>query len=199
MSAYDWQHDRMTISKLSGWGGDPGALLMWATLTVDSLYYLTDLDHMYGLPQHLDDHEWQVIDLAHVRWAASSAITAVDLCAAGLARRHGIGPKTYKSGAIHEYDLAELASDADQLPQPAGEWATSTFDDANLLTLKTVRDPTIHARLPRRFSWGPGGTNRTAVDVDGVEHHVTDLVNLARVTATRIVEGFLEGIAQGQL
>jgi hypothetical protein len=57
---------------------------------VDSLYYLYDLDAA-AQPNGFEDvlgHRWSTVDLSHARGASTTAITAIDLCAAALGRIH---------------------------------------------------------------------------------------------------------------
>src|SRR5213080_2136848 len=64
-----------------------GALFLSAVGAVDSIYYLDDLDKVYGSSRKtIGGHDPAVVDIAHARWATSACFTALDLCAAGLAR-----------------------------------------------------------------------------------------------------------------
>src|SRR5436190_7210500 len=64
-----------------------GALLLWAAWAVEGLYYLDDFDAVQvNYPDDVNGHHADVVDIAHVRWATSSAVTALDLCAAILGR-----------------------------------------------------------------------------------------------------------------
>jgi hypothetical protein len=62
---------------------------MWAAWTIDALNYLADVDQVQGgYQQSVNGHHADIIDIAHVRWATGSAITALDLCAAALGTRY---------------------------------------------------------------------------------------------------------------
>ena len=65
---------------------EAGALFQWAVATVNSLHYLDDIDKAYDQSRTTMGHNPAVVDVAHVRWATSTCITALDLCAAGLGR-----------------------------------------------------------------------------------------------------------------
>ena len=65
---------------------EAGALFQWAVATVNSLHYLDDIDNAYDQSRATMGHSPTVVDVAHVRWATSSCISAMDLCAAGLGR-----------------------------------------------------------------------------------------------------------------
>jgi hypothetical protein len=63
---------------------DAGALFLWAAWTVESLQYLDEIDLAYELDPPAGGHHCDIIDVAHARWATTTSITALDLCAAGL-------------------------------------------------------------------------------------------------------------------
>src|SRR5687768_12483399 len=66
---------------------EAGALLVWAAWSVDCLHYLDDVDGEYDRSRTVrGGHRPDVVDIAHVRWATGTCITALDLCAAGLGR-----------------------------------------------------------------------------------------------------------------
>jgi hypothetical protein len=97
-----------TSNQLAGQGNDPeiGALVAHAAWSVEALHYLVDLDaHLFSTsPPGLLGHGDQIADIAHARWSAGTAITAIDLCAAALGRlRCGAARRNR-----HEYDLREL-------------------------------------------------------------------------------------------
>jgi hypothetical protein len=198
---HPWPHPN-DVAAEAGWPDEAVALLGWAMWTAESLHYLADLDAKVTVADG-QRHPWHVVDLAHARWAASSAVGAIDLCAAALARHCGAGPRTTRKGAERELDLGELAERAekDALPQPAAAWAVATQADGDVAALVEVRHPTTHARLKRHFFRGGGGSDRTHLVVDdaGTTREVGDLVLLARDTATRVVEDFLDRIATGAL
>lgn len=90
MAAYNWSHDPQAAARqLNAVNADAQARVSFAVECVDGLHYLVDLDN-HLLPNDVAGevlgHGWQVVDVAHVRWAATTAITALDLCAAALGR-----------------------------------------------------------------------------------------------------------------
>jgi hypothetical protein len=64
----------------------------WAVDAVKGMKWLTYLDELAfdDSPGHLRSWDARVIDVAHVRWATMTAITAIDLCVAELAVRFGV-------------------------------------------------------------------------------------------------------------
>lgn len=92
MAPYEWSRDPEAVARqLNAVNADAQARLTFAVECVNGLHYLADLDN-HLVPRDAAtavlEHGWQVIDMAHVRWAAGSAITALDLCAAALGRRY---------------------------------------------------------------------------------------------------------------
>lgn len=67
---------------------EAGALASWAVWTVDSLCYLDELDGLPNGSVPRAGYDQAVVDVAHARWATSTATTALDLCAASLGRAY---------------------------------------------------------------------------------------------------------------
>jgi len=64
-----------------------GPPVIWAGWAVDALHYLDDLDQAQGTyTAPVRGHNPDIVDIAHVRWAAGTAVTSLDLCAAALGR-----------------------------------------------------------------------------------------------------------------
>ncbi|NJC96659.1 MAG: hypothetical protein FIB03_10050 [Anaerolineae bacterium] len=124
-----------------------GALFAWAISTVDSLYYLDGLDRDFdtsGIP--IAGHRPDIVDVTHARWATSTAITSLDLCAAGLGRTFcgHTGP--------HELDIQDInVTRKAQLPPDAQRWIDSVRADSQYNDVKSARDWLIHSRLKRHF------------------------------------------------
>ncbi len=58
----------------------------WAVDAVKSLHWLKEIDGCaFEADTNLRGHDPKVVDVAHVRWATSTATTAVDLCVAEIA------------------------------------------------------------------------------------------------------------------
>jgi len=91
MLPYNWPVDYTNvIQEFETKYGAPeaSALLSFAVWAVDSLYYLSHLDDEadYLHQRTIKGHRSDVVDVAHARWATTTCITALDLCAAGLGR-----------------------------------------------------------------------------------------------------------------
>jgi hypothetical protein len=137
------------------------ALFAWAAYTVDSLHYLDDIDRTYDSSHAtIGGHSPDVVDVAHARWATSTCITALDLCAAGLGRAFCGHTKT------HELDLADFdlgrsskqtAQRRAQLPTLAQQWVDNVCADPHYKQIKSARDWLTHSRLTRHFTLATGG------------------------------------------
>jgi len=185
-----------------GWTGEPSALVGWARWTVDSLYYLADLDLRVEVRDANGQHAWHVVDLAHFRWAASSALGAMDLCAAAAARRAGLGPKVTRGG-VREFSLLELGqavADGELANPDISAWVSRLAVDRSVGVIRAIRHPTTHARLRRHFQRGGSGTERTHLvleDLCSDPVEIGEFVVMARDTAGRAVDDFLDQIASG--
>ena len=102
VSAFQWPKDPAHIVRTFEQDHPAfGPPAMWAVWAVESLHYLYDLDGQaqrnYPLP--VGGHHPDTVDIAHVRWATGTAITAIDLCGAALGRSF------CNSGGGRELDL----------------------------------------------------------------------------------------------
>ena len=173
-----------------------GALFAWAASTMESLHYLDDIDRVYDTSHTVvGAHHADVVDVAHARWATSTCITALDLCAAGLGRSfcaHS-GPR--------ERDLACFDSNQPskrqaawqaRLPQLALRWVNGVLTDADYKKIKAARDWLIHSRLNRHFAISSGGPpQRLKLELQSTQLEVRHIVEVARDVATRHVSEFL--------
>jgi len=170
---------------------ESGALFVWALWSTDSLYYLADLDQTFQLDRSsADPHDDSMVAVAHVRWAATTSITALDLLAAGLARafcghsaqreldlEHSDPRRSTRKGV----DIRSL------VPIAALHWVDTARGDPDYQRLKAVRDSLVHSRLPRRVS--PDDPLMLQLQGHFISAH--DLVGLARDTAMKHVSAFL--------
>ena len=76
---------RAAIELLGSRNSDASSCVLWATSAVDGLAYLDDLDTARnGGARVANGHDALVVDVAHASWAAGTAMTALDLCAAAI-------------------------------------------------------------------------------------------------------------------
>jgi len=159
------------------------ALLMAAVSTVDSLYYLADLDAHDDLSQDtMCGHRPDVLDVAHSRWATGGCITALDLCAAGLGRAF------CNHTAVRELSVPDMTTKKQaakltaKLPPVAKQWVIDIDADPDYQTVKLLRDTLVHARVKRHYTIP---RQRLQIEAGSSRLAVPDVINLARETATR--------------
>jgi len=194
MPPYIWQVDPIPlIQQFETRHNNPtaGALFSWAVSTVDCLYYLDDIDRNFdGTGLSIAGHKPDVVDVAHARWATSTAITSLDLCAAGLGRAF------CGHGGARELDISDMnASRKAQLPPDAKQWIDSVHGDPKYNDVKSARDWLTHSRLKRHFFLSTRGPyQRIKLEFNSTHLSVRDLVELSRDLATRHVSNFLQTI-----
>lgn len=180
------------------------APIAWATWTVESLHYLYDLDDIVQqrYPAKVSGHDADIVDIAHVRWATGTAISAVDLCAAAL------GDLFCGTAQGHrKLDLRSFASTStsqqvirrrNSLPAAARTWVDAIEQDQHYSDIHDARNPLTHSWLARSLSPGaaPGHKDRTGFQIRQTEKHVNarELVELSRQLATDQVTAFLDVI-----
>jgi hypothetical protein len=126
---FEWPVDPAPIT--SGLRNNAGDYLFWATWAVDALHYLDDLDQHAERLRWIDlGHHEDTVDLAHARWAASTAMTALDLSAAAVGEHHGVVPVR----PDHVHDVADLDRNRGQLCPGCVVWLNDV-----------VRDPAIRS------------------------------------------------------
>ncbi len=183
---------------------------MWAVWTVDGLYYLDDLDQETERARWITArHNDAAVDLAHVRWASASAMTALDLCAATLGVIHGV--PVMKNGEVmpdRVHDVQGLRSHRPELCEGCRDWLTKVVGDQRYKTLKDLRDPMTHRTLPRLLSITvnalPGAdSDRLGFALSGSPQgphtRARELIELARACTTRHVLAFIDAARAGDL
>jgi hypothetical protein len=176
--------------------GDVGALILWATWTVEGMYYLSDLDEFKergGLP--MDAHHPDIVNISHVRWATSSSITAVDLCAAALAREC-CGWNDDKESDLRDFDSSLRPRKSQRfrnaLSTSALTWVDRVLSDQRYKEIQGARNPLTHSRLIRRlYSTGPNYTEFVVAST-GSALTTRDLVLHSRNFAKESVAEFLK-------
>lgn len=130
----------------------------WAAEAVEGLHWLTDVDEWaFANPRHsLGSRDPRVIDVAHVRWATTTAVTAIDLCVAEVAVR-------YCGEPFWSERMPPLAEVRRRLPgngpPAARDWLDSVESDNEYRLLRRgARDPLAHRFLVRTALIGSGRT-----------------------------------------
>lgn len=155
MAPHAWSSDPEAVARqLNAVNADAQSRLIFAVECVNGLHYLVDLDNHFisgDTATAVLGHGWQVIDMAHVRWAASSAITALDLCASALGRLYcgitGAGWELSVESASgkHWETLSKASPDASR-------WIMSVRGDHRYHGLLQLRRELTHRVLPRTYS-----------------------------------------------
>lgn len=176
--------------------GDIGALIIWATWAVEGIDYLIDIHDLSNRGQlSSEGHSPEIVAIAHVRWATSSSITAIDLCAAALARDCGIW-SGHNEGDLRDFDPSVNAKKSkqwrDRLPAQALSWVDTVLADQRYKEIQGARNPLTHSRLLRRlYSNGPDYTE-FVITSTGSSLTTRELMLQARTLATDSVAEFLK-------
>jgi hypothetical protein len=162
MAIYSWMNDPIVRircyegrSVRSGSRADSSAIAMWAVWTVDSLYYLEEVvESVRTGPNFYAPHNPSTKAVAHLRWAAGSAITSIDLCAAVAARELGI----WTGG--NEFNARQLVSKrseplASSWPSQMLGWIDRLKSDVNYPIILAARHPLTRSINPSLYHGGP--------------------------------------------
>jgi hypothetical protein len=198
MPAFTWPFDPLGATRGVERVEQARTYAVWAVWSVDAACYLCDLDNdVFNKVRQLGDFPPDTVDLAHARWAAGTAMTAIDLCGAAIGCLHF----TAREKA---YDIEELTRPNNRSTLQCGgcrEWLEEVgSDDYYQDLLKNVRDRLTHRALRRHLF----GTNVPDPDLQALRTKLNvptpkgdrqidtgDLVRDARDTAARHVVSFL--------
>jgi hypothetical protein len=136
----------------------------WAVDAVKSLHWLKEIDGCaFEADTNLRGHDPKVVDVAHVRWATSTAITAVDLCVAEIAvkvcdvdfwSKHLPGIKE-----VRKYLKALSSHGMSSEVGSAIAWLDALESDSDYQLLRRgARNHLTHGFLVRSAMIGPGRT-----------------------------------------
>jgi hypothetical protein len=133
--------------------GAIGHLATAAGRGVESLVYLADIDERrFGGEWPIDAYENDCIDDAHVRWAATSALSCLDLCIAAAGRLSGFairppnGEDSIRSFYQVDYETGTIRKDKrDIVIAPWRAWIDSVVADHRYADLLRVRNALVHA------------------------------------------------------
>jgi hypothetical protein len=181
---------------------------MFAVLAADGLAYLRHLDEeTFGSREKAPLADWeQAVDMAHVRWAATTAVTTLDLLAGALGRLR-CPPKAQG----REYALEDFFDPAGQslrpLLTPSGQaWIDRTWGDTGYQTVRRARNPFTHGRMKQVHYLSIGSIpknhlHRTGflVGPSGQEVRGRDLIETACRVVERRMGAFLAEVEAGTL
>jgi hypothetical protein len=208
MPPFSWPPDAMTVA--GALGDDASRYVMWTVWAVDGLYYLDDLDQEAERARRVAaGHDDASVDAAHVRWAGTSAITALDLCAAAMGVIHAV--PVLRNGQVVQdrvHDVEGLRPHRSDLCDGCRAWLTNVVRDGRYKILKRLRDPMTHRTLPRLLSVtvnaAPGAdSNRLGFSLSGSpggpHTSARELIEVARDCATRHALAFIDAARVGAL
>ena len=188
-----------------------------AILAVHSLHYLADLDdETFTRGGTSAGHPEAAVERAHVAWATTDAVTAIDICAAVLGRVRCWAPGS--TGGI-EHSLSyfdpkgkrkasKVANDRAKLGPAELAWVDAMLGDDDYLMTLRARHALVHSNLSsvhwmKKPDSAPAHGARCEFPVgpkENVDGFARELVNCrtvietARDMATRGVEAFLADV-----
>jgi hypothetical protein len=200
MPPFSWATDpHIVIQNFEKRRGGPeaGALFAWATVCVQSLHYLDDIDEAHDRSSQVPGgHHPDHVAVAHARWATSTSITALDLCAAGLGRAFCI------YNGWREFDLRDLGATKPKdrqaacqraLPELAIQWVQDVLADDDYKKIELARHSLTHSRLPQHFYLVVGGPHRRQeLQVEAQKLTVRHIVETSKNVAVRHVSSFID-------
>ncbi|MCB0191355.1 MAG: hypothetical protein KDJ65_05375 [Anaerolineae bacterium] len=176
---------------------DAGALFAWASKAVEEIYYLNDIDLTFEASgQTIGNHNPDVVDLAHARWATGTCITALDLCAAAFGRTF-CGHTSNREMDMSFFDKAgrykqEATQRRKQLPATALAWIDGVLIDTEYMQTKSARNWLTHSRVTRHFKLGPDSRQRLRLSIDGHKIPVRQVIETARGVAVHHISAVLK-------
>jgi hypothetical protein len=176
---------------------EAGALFAWASRAVEELFYLDDIDLAFeASAQTIGNHNPDVVDVAHARWATGTCITALDLCAAAFGRTF-CGNTSNREMDMVDFDNTgrykkNAAQRRKQLPTTVLTWIDGVLTDADYMQTKSARNWLTHSRVTRHFKLGPSGRHRLRLSIDGHEIPVRQVIENARGVAVRHIPAVLK-------
>ncbi len=163
--------------------------VVWAASTAEGLMYLADMDSLVTqlLNDNLLNHSSIVVDESHARWAAGSAVTAVDLCAAALGKQY-CGNTGNHELDMRKFDqsIAKNTSRRNQLPTQFLHWVDKYTADQRYQEIQPARNHFTHKWLSRHIQ--PG---RTAFRIS-TNHNFKSADDIVRDSANFAADGVQE-------
>jgi hypothetical protein len=191
MPICEWPNDPLqVVAQFEARHGNPesGALLRFGVWAVESLHYLGDVDRAIDPSRAtIGDHQADVVDVAHARWATGTCITAIDLCAAALGRAL-CAHRGKRELDIGDFDLEREQTPARRLranlPAKAQQWIDTVLADPDYKQIKAARDSLTHARVLRHLTV-PRQRLRLQVEDDRID--VPTIIDCAQTVGSKHV------------
>ena len=131
--------------------GAIGHLALAAGRATESLVYLADIDdNRFKNIWPIDCYNNDSIDDGHVRWAAATALTSLDLCMASASRLSGFAQRPPRGeDSIRDYykvtNQGKIEDKRNLIISPWRSWVDAVVNDPRYETLLKVRNALIHA------------------------------------------------------
>lgn len=192
--------------------GPASGLLYWATWAVEGIYHVADV--YAGLQdgsQPIAGFHIDALDVVYARSGTSSAITALDLCAAALAHVHCGWTADRHADMRTIYHGKAGSRPYDRAPASAQCWLDAVRSDPNYDLVLEARHPFMHGALPRHVSvsigtGAPELPGRVAFRVGSPEigraplgYTTADLIERSRALATGHLTDFMRRIVAGEI
>lgn len=126
-------------------------LAVAAGRATESLVYLAHIDDdRFKNVWPIDSYDNDTVDEGHVRWAAATALTSLDLCIASAGRLAGFAQRPPRGeDSIREYyrviNAGTIVDKRNLISPPWRSWVDSVVNDHRYETLLRVRNALIHA------------------------------------------------------
>ncbi|MGW5922289.1 hypothetical protein ACWFPY_25150 [Nocardia fluminea] len=146
---------------MAGWAAEPGGIEQ--------------------LQARLSDEQFDTMYLAPISFAASAALTCLDVCAAAAYRLFVGAPRN------HEFDLRKLTDPNRPVPLPPNltRWATNTTGDPDYANLLLVRKRMVHRDMPSKSEVGSVTPTTTYPIGDGYVAPQDATLRFARIAERR--------------
>jgi hypothetical protein len=170
-------------------------LILHGVWAVDGLHYLAELDLEDDLSTDtIRGYPPDRVDVAHVRWATATCVTALDLCAAGIGRIL-CGHMGIKELAATHFARRDDGNGKHRgaLPPLILNWFDELFNDAGYMKVKRVRDALTHGLVRRHFKMP---RERLDIQVRNVRMDAPSIVTISRDTAERQISELLAVLPQ---
>jgi hypothetical protein len=116
----------------------------------ESLVYLASFDDArFGNIWPDDGYHNDIVDDAHVHWAATSALTSLDLCIAAASRLAGFARRASGEASVRDYyrvtNSGDVVDNRQQIDPPWRAWIDNLIADPQYESLLRVRNALVHA------------------------------------------------------
>ena len=191
-----------------------GHLASAAGRAAESLVYLADIDDgRFKGVWPSDEYDNYTVDDGHVRWAATGALTSLDLCIAAAGRLAGFARRPPRAeDSIREYyrvtASGAIEDDRSLVTPPWRKWIDDLVADPRYEKLLRVRNALVHADALRvihgttapiqghsmRYGYNIGPLIPPAVASTHMRIMARDIIELSRDVSVTHVATFIDAL-----